>query len=455
MNWFKENNIFDNKLAKKPAASKPGASSTASRPAASPAPRRVKPFNKSELAHAAIVKRIGRGSDRLNEISASFVPPEYGFRFDEVPACSHKLEYACERDLREHFLSDNEREAMKSLLRFATNYVLGYINSKDMLTFGRAAGLKLKNELEYVQESECTMCGYKFKDNTRVWMLYVIVRHPPRAASADEEFVPSPNTPDCFEFACCDCADNYPDQLNSHQVYPGINSLHAQRLFEAGFFYQYVFPLEYKTEYFTYNDVKIVHHEGPFKIIQRLLREYKRPNEHIVSITLRTTGGVVLKEINHNVRLMRYRNIYKEPTASDDVNCFTVSSSSALMEALDSGVFDSIQGTVFAEIYGFAIQEFVTGVITFPVRPVKGNYCAVCKKNKMYYSNPVLCCSKCGFTNRYIFNGKYDDLYFHPEAVQTHATHSTHGEFVRYYNLKLHAKICRERLEEYEAQNLQ
>nr|QNN89432.1 ME53 [Spilarctia obliqua nucleopolyhedrovirus] len=33
---------------------------------------------------------------------------------------------------------------MKSLLRFATNYVLGYINSKDILTFGQAARLQVK-----------------------------------------------------------------------------------------------------------------------------------------------------------------------------------------------------------------------------------------------------------------------------------------------------------------------
>ncbi|AHD25504.1 me53 [Choristoneura murinana nucleopolyhedrovirus] len=433
MKWFRENNIFDRRSPRNAPADRPAAATAGP---ASPAARRAKPFNKSEQAHAAIIKRIGRGSDKFNEISASLVPPEYGFRFDNVPACSHKLDYAYERDLREHFLSDNEREAMKSLLRFATNYVLGYVNSKDMLTFGRAAGLKTKDGLEHVQESECTMCGYKFKDNTRVWMLYVIVRQPP-----------PPNALGRFEFACCECADNYHDQLNSHQVYPGISSIHAQRLFEAGFFYQYVFPLEYKLEHFTFNDVKIVHHEGPFKIIQRLLREYKRPNEHIISITLRTTGGVALKVNDDNVRLMRYRNIYKEPTASDDVNCFTVSSPSTLMKTIANGTFNSIQGTVFAEIYGFAIQEFVTGVITFPLKPAKGSYCTACKKNKMYYTNPVINCSKCGFTNRYIFNGKYDYIYFHPEAVQTHAAH---GEFVRYYDLKLHAKICRERLEDCE-----
>ncbi|AAP29907.1 me53 [Choristoneura fumiferana multiple nucleopolyhedrovirus] len=446
MKWFRENNIFDKRSSRTAAADKPA---VATQGPASPAARRVKPLNKSEQAHAAIIKRIGRGSDKLNDISASLVPPEYGFRFDNVPACSHKLEYACERDLREHFLSDNEREAMKSLLRFATNYVLGYVNSKDMLTFGRAANLKTKDGLEHVQESECTMCGYKFKENTRVWMLYVIVRHPPRSLSASEEPAapPSPDAPGHFEFACCECADNYHDQLNSHQVYPGISSVHAQRLFKSGFFYQYVFPLEFRLEHFTFNDIKIVHHDGPFKIMQRLLREYKRPNEHIISITLRTTGGIALKVINDNVRLMRYRNIYKEPTASDDVNCFTVSSRSTLMETIDNGTFNAIQGTVFAEIYGFAIQEFVTGVVTFPLKPVKGGHCISCKKNKMYYTNPIINCSKCGFTNRYIFKNKYDHIYFHAEAVQTHAIN---GEFIRYYDLKLHAKICRERLENYE-----
>ncbi|AGR57054.1 ME53 [Choristoneura rosaceana nucleopolyhedrovirus] len=449
MNWFKENNIFDRKSPRNSLAGKPAAASSAKQFTgnASTAARRSKPRSKSEQAHEKIIQRIGRGKDK--DISVvNLVPPEYGFRFDNVPAYSHKLEYACERDLREHFLSDNEREAMQSLMRLATNYVLGYVNSKDMLTFGRAAGLKTKNELEHVQESECTMCGYKFKNNTRLWMLFVIVRQPLRSLSTGDDPAPLPHPSNRFEFACCECAQNYHDQLNLHQVYPSIDSVSAQRLFEAGFFYQYVFPLEYKLKYFTLDDIEIVHQEGPFKTIQRLLREYKRPNDHIISITLRTTGGIVLKEINDKVRLMRYRNIYKEPTASDDVNCFTVNSPSALMEAIANGTFDSIQGTVFAEIYGFAIQEFVTGVITFPLKVVKGSYCKACKKKKLFHSNPVINCSKCGFTNRYIYEGKYDHIYFHPEAVQTH---TIHGEFVRYYDLKLHAKICRDRLKDYES----
>ncbi|QDL56941.1 ME53 [Dione juno nucleopolyhedrovirus] len=450
MNWFRENNIFDRRPATSVAKSSvPVPVARAGRAATpTPAPRTSKPVGRTQQMHAAIAKRIKRGANKLNTYYGALVPPEYGFRFDDVPVPSHKLEYAHERDLREHFLSDNEREAMKSLLRFATNYVLGYVNSKDMLMFGRAAGIKVKDGLEHVQESECTMCGYKFKTNTRLWELYVIVRHPPRYDddNDDEPVSPKSKAPGNFEFACCDCNDSYHDRLNSHKIYPSINSVHAQRLFEAGFFYQYVFPLEYKVKHFTFNDIEILHHEGPFKIIQRLLQsEYKRPNEHIISLTLSTTGGIVLKEINHNVRLTRYRNIFSAPTTADDVNCFTVTGPSALMEALDSRSFDSIHGTVFAEIYGFAIQEFVTGIITFPLRPVKNGYCTACKKTKMYYTNPVINCSKCGFTNRYIFNGKYDYLYFHPEAVRIY---ETHNELVRYYDLKLHARICRERLKE-------
>nr|UIX56143.1 ME53 [Hyphantria cunea nucleopolyhedrovirus]UIX56282.1 ME53 [Hyphantria cunea nucleopolyhedrovirus] len=463
MNWFRENNIFDAKPAKAPrgkpadkkqqgaAAPSTVARQFASAAAASPVTRRGK-LNKSQQTYETIATRLKRGKNIQNKMSAGLVPPEYGFQFEDEPTpCSHTLDYSQERDLREHFLSENERKAMKSLLRFATNYVLGYVNSKDMLTFGRAARLQVKNGLEHVQESECTMCGYKFKDNTRLWMLYVIVRQPPRKPSAGDEPEPEPprNVPGSFEFACCDCGNSYHPQLHSHQVYPSINSLHAQRLFEAGFFYQYVFPLQYQRRWVTDDSLQVVNQNGPFQIVQELLKKHKRPNDHIISITLSTTGGVVLKEVNHGAKLTRYRNIFNKPTVSDDVDCFTVSSPSALMAALENDTFKTIQGTVFVEIYGFSIQEFVTGVITFPMKPVKGSYCTACKKNKMYYSNPVINCSKCGFTNRYIFNGKYDYIYFHPEAVQTHATH---GELIRYYDLKLHVKICRERMDEYNKQ---
>lgn len=425
MNWFRENNIFDDRRMQKSVGGKTAL------------PSKLKPQqqqqNKNEQAYADIIKVVKRGKNNLNKISACFVPPEYGFQFDDV---SHRgLDYNVERDLREHFLSDNEREAMKSLLRFATNYMLGYINSKDMLTFGRSAGsMKVKDKLEHVQESECTMCGYKFKDNTRVWLLYVIVRR-----SKDD------NVPITFEFACCECHDNYRDSLNSYQIYPHIESVHVRKLFEAGFFYQYIFPLNFKNTQLTLKNIEITKHDGPFKIIQELLRKHKRPNDHIIYITLRTMNGIVLKEINHNVQLSRYRNIFKKPTVSDDINCFIVNDPSALMEAITNKSFDSIHGTLFAEIHLLEIEEFVTGVITFPVKPSKNNSCSACKRTKKFYNNPVINCSRCGFTNRYNFKGDYDYIYFNPKAVQTH---ETNGEIVRYYDLKLHDIICKQNLKD-------
>ncbi|AFY62823.1 ME53 [Philosamia cynthia ricini nucleopolyhedrovirus virus] len=465
MNWFKENNIFDARKngratappakVKAPVGAKtpPPAKTTSVVPvkAAPTLPRR--PANKTEQAHAAIVKRIGRGDNRHNKVFSNCVPPEYGHRADDMSACSHKLEYARARDLREHFSSDNEREAMRATLRFATNYVTGYISSKDMLAFGRAENVNTKDGLEYVQESQCTICGYKFKDNTRPWLLYVVLREPPRAPSEGDEPEPPqpPNTPDRFDFACFDCTEEFKDPLNSFEIYPGLTAVHTKKLFESGFFYQYIFPLEFNVQYFKRDKIQIKHHEGPFETMQRLLRDHRGPNEHIMYISFSTTGGLVLKETNYDARILRYRNLFDAPTVADDVNCFTVSSPSQLMKALDDRRFDTINGTVFVEMYGFAIQEFVTGVVTFPVRPVKGNYCVACKKTKLYHNNPVICCSRCGFTNRFVFGDKYDALYFHWEAVQTH---KEHNELVRYYDLKLHARICDERLKAALAKNI-
>ena len=447
MNWFRENNIF-NAPQRSTTAQLPAARLTkVATPAASPCVRRppIKTLlNKTEQAHVACVKRIGRVNSKPNDSAAGHVSPEFGHRFE---TSYDNLESDIVRDLRVHFLSDNERAAMKATLQFATNYVTGYINSKDMLTFNQTTQFKTKHDLEHVQESVCTICGYKFKENTRPWFLFVIVRQPPMTSDEDEVRQKPPNKPGSFEFACSDCSEEHNDPLNTYEIYPKINSVHIKRLFEAGFFYQYIFPLEFEVEYFRHTDIEIKQHKGPFKVLQQLLLEYKNPNETIMFIALRTTGDLVLKEINHNVQLNRYRNVFKTPTSAKDVNCFIINDPSNLMEALTDNRFDRINGTLFAEIYGYAIQEFVTGVITFPVRPTKSGYCTACKKAKMYYSNPVINCSRCGFTNRYIFKGKYDDYYFHQEAVQTHAAH---GEFIRYYDINLHKKICHERLEDAE-----
>jgi hypothetical protein len=441
MNWFKKNNIF-NTPQRSPAA-RPLLTRVESAPPCVRRPPTKTQLNKTEQMHAACVKSIRRTS-KSNISGAGHVPPEYGHRFE---TSYDTLESDVVRDLRLHFLSENERAAMLATLRFATNFVTGYINSKDMLTFNQMTQFKTKQDLEHVQESACTICGYKFKDNTRPWFLFVIVRQPPKTDDEDNGGVQDkpPNKPGSFEFACTDCSEKHNDPLNTHEIYPKINSLHVKRLFEAGFFYQFIFPLEFKLEHFTQKNIEIKQHKGPFKVLQQLLIDYKRPNETIMFISLKTTGDLVLKEVNYNVQLSRYRNVFKTPTSANDVNCFAINDPSSLMEAIADGRFDRINGTLFAEIYGYAIQEYVTGVITFPVRPAKAGYCAECKKTKMYYSNPVLNCSRCGFTNRYVFKGKYDELYFHPEAVKTHISN---GEFIRYYDIKLHKNICRQHLEE-------
>lgn len=99
------------------------------------------------------------------------MPPEFGNKFEGLPAYSDKLDFKQERDLRMHFMSDLERDIMKATLKFSTNYIMGYINSKDMRMTGKFASrpVKYKKTMEHMSDSRCTTCNYRFKDNTREW----------------------------------------------------------------------------------------------------------------------------------------------------------------------------------------------------------------------------------------------------------------------------------------------
>lgn len=428
--FFKTNNIFDSKKKNKRTKSMPtpGTSSqtTVSKSINS---TRSSPERDNGETSSPINSIIVRGKNENNPLSKIYICPEFGDKFEKQPVYMKKLEYARERDIRDHFLSEFERNTMLATLKFSTNYIQGFINSKDMRLMNKYVNKgKFKSKMEYIAEACCTSCKYKFKENTHMWFLYVVV-HTNKAV----------DDPDRFDICCNVCYLKIGDALNSYEIYPKVHLTDLHSLSREGFYNRYIFPFDlsfvkkYKIKY------EITDHYGKvFELIQNLLMQ-KKANESVLEIELATTGGIVLKESYSNVYLQRYRNMISEPTVADEVNCFLANGVSEMLQAIKTKMFYDIKGTVFATLTVRSHKpEVFDGVITFPLKPIKNNFCNLCKKTKMYYKHPILYCTKCGFTNRYHFFNKYKHLNYYSKAIKSH---EMYNEMILYYDMKEYKKI--------------
>nr|AFN09044.1 ME53 [Bombyx mori nucleopolyhedrovirus] len=441
--FFRENNIFDapktGGKGRVKSLPTPVANSPLS-PVRQPLKSNIKPptrislptrtFSAKSLEHSSISSSIVSKKPVVNRKDGYFVPPEFGNKFESLPAYSDKLDFKQERDLRMHFMSDLERNIMKATLKFSTNYIMGYINSKDMRMTGKFASSSVKYKKtteQHMSDSRCTTCNYRFKDNTRAWFLYVVVHIGKPLDDSDR-----------IDICCQKCYLYHNVPKTSYEIYPSINLVDLSYLARERFFYQYIFPvsLEHTTEV---KELKIDDHNCKvFEIIRRIIRNHKEPNERIQTIDLSTTGGLVLRETYTNIVLQRYRSMCTRPDAADDVNCFILQEPSEMMAALQDNRFSGIKGTVFATVKVKKFTEVLDGgAITFPSRPTINNYCKLCKKTKLYYKNPVLYCTKCGFTNVYHFP-EYSKLVYYSKAIKNF---EMHNEMIIYYDLKMYKKL--------------
>lgn len=379
------------------------------------------------------LKNIVRADNLNNPGNLLYICPEFGNKFQYEAAQLKRLDYSVEHDIREFFLSDVERKVMLATLRFSTNYVLGFIDSKDMRLIGAdAEKFKFKTK-ENIIETSCTVCNYKFNKNTRLWHLSIWVHRNK-----------SPKDPKKFDFCCKDCSITVKDYLNIHEIYPRLNFVDFHELNKEGFFSTYIFPID--VGYYNLEQTKRIeitdHHGDVFKIVQHILMDHKNENEHFISITLANMSGNIMVEEYKRIDLHRYRYMTQKPKTVDEVDCFIVADDSEMMDAVKNKMFYSIKGTVFATIKFRTHKSSYKGVITFPVRPVLTGYCNLCKKSKMYYKNPILYCTKCGFTSRYQFVKESKNFANLPFVDDFVTSHEMYNEMILYYNMKdLHEYI--------------
>ncbi|AOT85487.1 me53 [Cyclophragma undans nucleopolyhedrovirus] len=372
------------------------------------------------------------GVIKHNPAAIVWTDPSFGCKF-EKQKCTP---VTGERDLRQYFLSEVERTIMLATLKFSTNYIQGYIDSRDMRLMGKSAAAAAANgdlvkykakTTENVVESICTICKYKFKDDVKPWFLYVIV-------NKDKPL----NDPHRFDICCFECKNVTTNMLYCHEIYPRVHILDLHRLFRERFFFRYIFPFEVDCIKTYTKKYQITDHHGKlFELMQNLVLEHRRANEHIVEINLSTTAGLALKEKYSYIRLQRYRSMTDKPATADDVNCFVVEGDSEMLKALKTKMFQEIKGTVFASVLVREYSNMPDCVITFPLN--NSAFCKVCKKTKMHYKNPILYCTRCGFTDRHHFpNNKFMFLNYFSKAVKKYYMHN---EMILYYDISLYKRL--------------
>jgi hypothetical protein len=342
------------------------------------------------------------------------------------------------RDWREFFLSDNERALMFATLHFSTKYVQGTVDSREMRMMGKfAKHLSIfKSKFEHIMDSYCTMCKYKFKENTRQWTVYAIVF--PNKSQYD---------PGRFEITCYLCYRKVNDILKSYQIYPRISLLDVHALAKHGFFNRYIFPLNLDHSPLYTETIVEHHHDGDLgKLMRRLLTQHKLPKERILSMHFSTlTNNTLVKEQYGNMCLQRYRTMCRTPETVDDINCFLVDGESEVATAIEAKTFQRLKGVPFKIVLTKCAQlaMFTDGVITFPCKPRAAAYCNLCKKTKMYYKNPILYCTRCGFTSRYQFaNNKpprdYNAYGYVPAAIKKF---ESKNEMILYYDINEYLNV--------------
>ena len=285
------------------------------------------------------------------------------------------------KDIRGRFLSNQNYRLMKSVMRFATDYVQGVLRVNDLAEM-KCDDLKFP---EKYRQTYCQGdCGKKFSGTNKI--LFCVYD-----TDADAE--------NKFKLVCNLCSNDYSYRRNRYEIlklFPTVSLETVERLCEVGFLTKYIFPikLEYtvsttKTEVLNYHDF--------YKFTKSIVKE-KKSNEHITEIKLSTYGRDLFIETDDNCTMRNGVNEYNEHAYEIE---FPSSPSTMLpfvkmyTDKKPLTYFYTVTKRVYLSIFDYAVY--------FPIKCTM--FCKVCKENKMYLkTHPVLYCTKCGFTDAMFFS---------------------------------------------------
>ncbi|AXU41606.1 ME53 [Spodoptera eridania nucleopolyhedrovirus] len=284
------------------------------------------------------------------------------------------------KDLRGRFLSNQNYQLMKYVLRFATAYAQGTLRVNDLKEMNC-------DDLKYgeVTTSACCQgeCGKKFNGAK---ILFCVI---------DSE--DGGDIEDKFKLVCHFCSNDYSYQKRYEvmQLYPTVSLPVVERLCEVGFITKYIFPIELDYTVTT-TRTEVCNFHNFYKMVKSIIRE-KKSNEHITEIRLSTYGRDLFVETDDNCTMKNGINEYSEHFYELDFP-----SSPSTMLPFVQTYKDTKLLTYFYTVTKRVYYSFFDYVVHFPIKCTR--FCKLCKQDKLYLKiHPVLYCSKCGFTDAAFF----------------------------------------------------
>ncbi|QNV47770.1 major early transcription protein 53 [Alphabaculovirus altersperidaniae] len=287
------------------------------------------------------------------------------------------------KDLRGRFLSNQNYQLMKYVLRFATDYVQGVVRVNDLAEMNCD---DLKYPEKYKQAFCQGECGKKFNNGNKI--LFCVVDTEQDDDNGDWEK---------FKLVCNICSNDYSYQHRYEvmQLFPTVSLGVVERLCKVGFLTKYIFPinLDYSV---TTTKTEVCNYHNFYKMVKSIVRE-KKSNEHIVEIKLSTYGRDLFSETDDNCAIRNSVNEYNEHVYELEFH----SSPSTMLPFVQTYV-DAKPLTYFYTITKRIYLSLFDYVVYFPIKCTF--FCKMCKENKLYLkTHPVLYCSKCGFTDAMFF----------------------------------------------------
>nr|UWK31530.1 me53 [Spodoptera exigua multiple nucleopolyhedrovirus] len=290
------------------------------------------------------------------------------------------------KDLRGRFLSNQNFQLMKYVLRFATNYVQGTYLVNDLKEMECT-------DLKYGEVERRTVCqggcGKKFTGGNK--LLFCVIDN-----NGDDDDVDDGGN-EKFKVVCHVCSNDYAYKRRYEvmQLFPTVSLSVVERLCEVGFITKYIFPidLEYTV---TETRTEVCNYHNFYKMVKSIIRE-KKTNEHITEIKLSTYGRDLFIETDENCAMRNGQNEYNEHVYELEFH-----PSPSTMIPFVQTYAEKKPLTYFYTVTKRVYLSFFDYAVCFPIKCI--NYCKMCKQDKLYFKiNPVLYCSKCGFTDASFF----------------------------------------------------
>jgi hypothetical protein len=290
------------------------------------------------------------------------------------------------RDLRQRFLAKENIYLMRAVARFSSNYVQGILSIADTHQMQRV-DTRLTANLK--KTAMCQgKCNKSFTRQTPSKFLFAVIDLNVKIEDPATRWSK-------YKLVCFNCSNeyNYTEEFACIELFPNLSLRNVERLCELGFITKFIFPIDlnYTTETVT---TRVLNYHNFFEQVNEIVTA-KSDKEQITSIRLHTYGRDLFVETIDNVSM----NISIDATGKT-VMKLQFGRESSMLQFVNT-YSNQIMLTYFYAVTKRTYKTTYDYVVYFPIK------CElVCKqcKDKVYKKiNPILYCTRCGYTDSLFF----------------------------------------------------